>query len=652
MSNYVFAASEAEMTVKPEENKTANIVNIENIDNNTGVNQAPSTKIYGTTLVNLLGKYGNFEVDSNLDGLADGWTNDATLAAVTNAIDTNKLFGSKCQKITLAADGEGGNYTEVDVTAGEVLFVAGYIKALDTSTTGKLIVDWRDATNIQISTDIVGTNATTSYVRQSASLTAPANAVKARIYTTVSGITGKLAYFDGIEVVNLTTQGVLDSVRATKYAVAHWGDLTEAQLEAEIPYFDSVLSVNVENGTASELTVENRGKNLLGIQVINHNQCYYSEENGIIRITNFLSPYTKVVSMLFDFNLQAGTTVTLSAKVRSISGTAARISIGEFNTVSDYATPFGVSSSSNDTNEWITLSVPYTIARLYPILGLSLFAGGDTINQGIAEFKEIQVEIGSSATDYVPPREDSITIPDTVELHGFDGVFNYIDSNGNYTKNWEREDKTTDVSGAFSLSGYATGSKVICRNKTNGEVEVLDAAASVTTSWTQTEIEILYRLATAVESTVQLESTGFMLYPGDNNVLSPDSKAPAAIQLSGYTGVSSTSSTQVFIERFRANTKRGGRIYQPYGSRTLKSVPTTEEVAISLSKMNIDDETIGLALENIHFQLENTYTNENNGSTITDTYQHCRITSHGKEYSAGDIVKEDVEIECAKVVTS
>lgn len=327
-------------------------------------------------------------------------------------------------------------------------------------------------------------------------------------------IDGYFIKSDGYKDVVLPLMGALDPVRAAKYEAENWSDLTVEELAENVPYFDSVMSVNVEGGTASELTVENRRDD-----------------------------------------------------------------------------PDGEAFCS-------------------------------------------------------------IVIPDTIELHGFDGAFNYIDSDGNYVKNWERADKTTDGAGAFALTGYASGSKVICRNKTSGEVEVLDAAASVTTSWTETDIEILYRLATAVESIVQLESTGFMLYPGDNNVLSPDSKTPVAIQVSDYTGVSSTSSTQAFIERFRATTKRGGRTFQPYGSRVLKSVPTSEEVAISLSKMNIDDETIGLALDDGHFQIENTYVNVNDGSEITDTYKHCRITSHGKEYSAGDIVKEDVEIECAKVVTS
>lgn len=647
MSTFVYAANEAEMTIKPEEDKTTNLVNIENIETDIGINQVPTVKIYGTTLVNLLGKNGNFETDSNGDGLADGWTNDAGLTAVVNAITTTTgqfLFGSKAQKVTLSADGEGGNYIEVTVAAAQALLVAGYIRAGDTSTTGKLIVDWRDIADAQISTDTVGTRAVASYARVSAALTAPANTVKARIYATVAGVSGKLAYFDGIQVHNLTAQGALDSIRAAKYSETNWSDLTEAQLEAEIPYFDSVMSVNVEDGTASELTVENRGKNLMGVDnfynylyAIAPNVRKIIEEGKEAVALNVGSLYH--LQIIFD-KFKPNTQYVLSFQKKTSNGShGGRLGFVYSDGSNDEVTAIG----DTWTKSTIISDAGKTISKL-------TFIG--YFYNITSYFSDIQLEEGTSATDYVAPRTDSITIPDTCELHGFDGVFNYIDSNGNFIKNWERADKTTDGAGAFTLSGYTTGSKVICRNKTNGEVEVLDAAASVTTSWTEAEIEILYRLATAVESTVQLESTGFMLYPGDNNVLSPDSKTPVAIQVSDYTGVSSTSSTQAFIERFRATTKRGGRTFQPYGSRVLKSVPTSEEVAISLSKMNIDDETIGLALADGHFQIENSYTNANDGSTITDTYQHCRITSHGKEYSAGDIVKEDVEIECAKVVTS
>ena len=56
MSTFVYAANEAEMTIKPEEEKIANLIDTENIETDIGINQVPSLKTYGLTLVNLAGK--------------------------------------------------------------------------------------------------------------------------------------------------------------------------------------------------------------------------------------------------------------------------------------------------------------------------------------------------------------------------------------------------------------------------------------------------------------------------------------------------------------------------------------------------------------------------------------------------------------------
>ncbi len=561
-------AEAEEFLFTPETNTVStDVVNIEKVEAgimDAGSGRTPDMKIYGTTLVNLLGSYGNFEVDTNSDGLADGWTNDAALSAVANAIDTTyELFGSSCQKITLSADGEGGNYAEITVAAGEVLFVAGYIKAGDTATTGELYVDWRDNTDTQISTDSVGTNATTTAIRKSAVLTAPANTVKARIYITVAGITGKLAYFDGIEVINLTTQGILDSVRQQKYGVANWADLTEAQLELEIPYFDSVLSVNVEDGTASELTIENRGKNLLDNSKTfcpTNNGDYVIEECGWwkCRLTGdywYLVIGSESYTNEFSSELPISKTplyvyLTMKLGTPNVGSKFLRVFCydyaGNYLGLIPVISPTSVTGSL-DSGALVKFIIPdgalFSNTK-YIKLGIQWYIN-DT-SERIFYVKDIVLSLSDDPL-YLPPRTDSITIPDTVELHGFDGVFNYIDDSGNFVKNWEREDKTTDASGAFSLTGYASSSKVICRNKTNGEVEVLDAAASVTTSWTEEDIEILYQLEVPTLTSESLTGS-IKLYQGQNNVLSPDSSVPVAINVVNLNNDVTTSTNFVNIE--------------------------------------------------------------------------------------------------------
>ena len=163
----------------------------------------------------------------------------------------------------------------------------------------------------------------------------------------------------------------------------------------------------------------------------------------------------------------------------------------------------------------------------------------------LEEVSELTIENRGSSVDNSPV--GSITVPDSVELHGYNGVFNTIDGAGNYVKNWDREDKTTDAAGAFSLTGYASGSKVICRNKTNGEVEVLDAAASVTTSWTEESIEILYQLEVPTLTSESLTGS-IKLYQGQNNILSPDSSVPVAINVVNLNNDVTTSNNIVNID--------------------------------------------------------------------------------------------------------
>ncbi|GGG13581.1 phage tail protein [Paenibacillus aceti] len=60
-------------------------------------------RVYGNTLVNLLGSYGNFEIDSNGDGVADGWSKPSGGTRGTCSLETSGVkHGLKAQRITSA----------------------------------------------------------------------------------------------------------------------------------------------------------------------------------------------------------------------------------------------------------------------------------------------------------------------------------------------------------------------------------------------------------------------------------------------------------------------------------------------------------------------------------------------------------------------
>lgn len=111
----------------------------------------------------------------------------------------------------------------------------------------------------------------------------------------------------------------------------------------------------------------------------------------------------------------------------------------------------------------------------------------------------------------------SVSVND--ELFGFEGVYDTIESDGSVTKYWSRTTKTTDGSGNFSLSGYATGSNLIVVNNTNGETKILPASGTVATGWASVSVTVIYRLATPITGATFTGTVDLM--PGENNIVVP-----------------------------------------------------------------------------------------------------------------------------------
>ena len=136
--------------------------------------------------------------------------------------------------------------------------------------------------------------------------------------------------------------------------------------------------------------------------------------------------------------------------------------------------------------------------------------GGVTISN-------LMLNEGSSALPYVSPIEDEVTIND--ELFGFEGVYDTIESDGTVTKYWSRTTKTTDGSGNFTLSGYASGSNLIAVNNTTGETKILAASGTVATGWNNANVTVIYRLATPITGATFSGTVDLM--PGENNIIVP-----------------------------------------------------------------------------------------------------------------------------------
>lgn len=130
----------------------------------------------------------------------------------------------------------------------------------------------------------------------------------------------------------------------------------------------------------------------------------------------------------------------------------------------------------------ITLDIPYS--DIY-------FVSFEFYREGNGEIKiyDMQIERNDAATEYEKPSIKKVTFD--IELFSIQGFSDYIENNY-LVRQIKRETKTTDGSGNFTLSDYLSGTKAIVINNTNGEVKILDAAATISTGWNNTEVTIIY----------------------------------------------------------------------------------------------------------------------------------------------------------------
>jgi len=186
-------------------------------------------EVKGRTLVNLLGVNGNFEVDSNADGVADGWTNNIAAPAVGALSTTNVKYGTKAQKITsTATEATAWRYTRRPIS-----YVAGnyYLVLVDAITDGTSLATLRAYYN-----DVSGTlyaSSTTSKTLY-CKLLVTSNTTGSFIDLVNNNSIGTVGWvqFDGLRLYEITqaTYNLIDVDPA----------YTGEQLAAKFPYVNSV----------------------------------------------------------------------------------------------------------------------------------------------------------------------------------------------------------------------------------------------------------------------------------------------------------------------------------------------------------------------------------------------------------------------------
>lgn len=146
--------------------------------------------------------------------------------------------------------------------------------------------------------------------------------------------------------------------------------------------------------------------------------------------------------------------------------------------------------------------------------------GGPYMTATSGRLTEIQIEEGSVATDYENPNKISEIVFDT-ELFGFNNVYDTL-VDGKLYKYWNREIKTTDSSGNFTLSGYMPSTTVIVINNSTGAVKILDVSSTVSTGWASTEVTVIYVSSSATVQELDYDGELTLNAAEINNIILPD----------------------------------------------------------------------------------------------------------------------------------
>ncbi|WP_054028138.1 hypothetical protein [Bacillus sp. FJAT-28004] len=211
---------------------------------NTSQASTAEFTIQGRTLVNLLGRDGNFEKDSNGDGVADGW---GLVSVISPSLQNGAEIGSKFQRFIASGGGIAtGIQHAITLSAGKYYVIIGRSKVInggDPDLQSNMRI--ANAANAQLSSSTLVTSGTwsTIYIKRIA------DGTEASVRLCGSGNAGnRTCDFDGIRIYE---------VSAEEYAKIDVDpEYTGEKLAAKFPYVDSVQHL-------VNPVIRKKGKNLM-----------------------------------------------------------------------------------------------------------------------------------------------------------------------------------------------------------------------------------------------------------------------------------------------------------------------------------------------------------------------------------------------------
>lgn len=367
--------------------------NIEDLDTRTGrvdltANLGPGSSVinadqasdldltvYGQTRVNLLGDTGNFENDTNADGVADGWT--GVLNSSTATIETTSKYGFKSQRITSKAS-DSSPFRRVERTVN-LKTGKRYLFMSDVVTDGigacKINAQYSSGTTIE---SVQSTVSKVHFIKLSPTEDTVAT-VRLYNYTPI----GTVAWvqFDGAGVFE-----VPDDLY-NRIGV----DITETNIRDYLPHVDGKQHVN-------GVIVTKQGKNLLpAVPDVLHSN---AKANGPYDMILTATAATQQSSLVF--NVIPNTKYILSGL---LTGVGARVYI---HTLDASGNPnYGTSVAS--LTETISTSAFATDANT-----TKLFIRFSNSAAGSFTFKNWQLEIGSVATQFEFADPQRLILPVTL----------------------------------------------------------------------------------------------------------------------------------------------------------------------------------------------------------------------------------------------
>jgi len=517
-----------QLTIEELEKQNESFIAPDNIDRTNLGRDKANIKLYGTTIVNLLGKYGSFETDSNEDGLADGWTKDGNSTASRDSYRTN----GKVQKLYF--DNTGGSattdiYIQTDSLypiSGDTMFLKCNItKEGENTETNDVIVEvqWYDDSQVYLSSSFVDLKETTIWssfwgitlFHYYGKLTIPANTAYFKVKIVMSVQVGNIGSFtaDNILCCNLSAKGDLDPARVAYYSnkysqsVTKWEELEEDDLTVELPYVDSVATIGLDK----VISIKNLSKNLFSNDLESNIFAFWNNNgpakfynNGIEGGHSSSTDYICERVLFEAIPVEKGKTYTLSFDYvtlpklhendlgKPFSDIRIYHTINPVTNLGSSAIPdsfiferkfFGPSGGEGKLNYQITAQSNYIYVHIN-WYGCHSWLGN------------FQIEEGDTATDYEPPRTDKIEIPAGTHLFGLNGAFDSINlSTGTKEKRWEKETEVSVASGSATLSKSGIGTAILIGE--NGvPYEGTVSGTSLTTSASDGTYTVWYQLAT------------------------------------------------------------------------------------------------------------------------------------------------------------